>query len=117
MLFRSGNLDEALQLATMAATRNPGNAGFYDTLGWVYLKKGLASPAVEQLRKAVAIDESNSKASGTAPNAGYRVRLGMALAQYGDKASARREVENGLRNVSLLSEREQTDARLVLASL
>lgn len=112
-----GNLDEALQLATMATTRNPQNAVYFDTLGWVYLKKGLNSPAVEQLRKAVALDESAAKRAGVAPNAGYRVRLGMALAKYGDKESARREVQTGLKNATLLSDREQADARNVLASL
>ena len=34
-----GNLDEALQLATGAVSKNQTVAGFYDTLGWVYLKK------------------------------------------------------------------------------
>ena len=91
-----GNLDEALQLATMAVSKNQSVAGFYDTLGWVYLKKGLASPAIEQLKKAVALDDANSQKTGLAPNPGYRVRLGMALAKAGDKASARREVEASL---------------------
>jgi len=112
-----GNLDEALQLATMASAKSPQSAGFYDTLGWVYFKKGLNSPAVEQMKKAVAMDESAAKVNGASPNAAYRVRLGMALAQYGDKASARREVETGLKNVSMLTAREQSDARTVLASL
>ncbi|HEY2847444.1 MAG TPA: tetratricopeptide repeat protein, partial [Pyrinomonadaceae bacterium] len=75
-----GNLDEALQLATMAVTKNPQSAEFYDTLGWVYLKKGLNSPAVEQMKKAVAMDEAAAKTGGTSPNAAYRTRLGMALA-------------------------------------
>jgi len=112
-----GNLDEALQLATMASAKSPQSAGFYDTLGWVYFKKGLNSPAVEQMKKAVAMDENAAKVNGSSPNAAYRVRLGMALAQYGDKASARREVETGLKNVSMLTAREQSDAKSVLASL
>ncbi len=85
-----GNLDEALQLASLAVSKNQSSAGYYDTLGWVYLKKGLASPAVEQFKKAVAIEESNSRRSGVTPTPGYRVRLGMALAKASDKASARR---------------------------
>ncbi|HTH51845.1 MAG TPA: tetratricopeptide repeat protein, partial [Pyrinomonadaceae bacterium] len=36
-----GNLDEALQLATLATTKSPNSPNFFDTLGWVYLKKGL----------------------------------------------------------------------------
>jgi tetratricopeptide (TPR) repeat protein len=112
-----GNLDEALQLATMAASRSQGTPGFHDTLGWVYFRKGLASPAVEQLRKAVALDDANAQKNGTKPNAGYRVRLGMALAKSGDKASARREVETSLRSMDRLTQREIVDARNVLSSL
>ncbi|MGE3465726.1 MAG: tetratricopeptide repeat protein [Pyrinomonadaceae bacterium] len=112
-----GNLDEALRLATGAVSKNQSVAGFYDTLGWVYYKKGLSSPAVEQLKKAVTMDEANAKKLGTVPNPSYRVRLGMALAKAGDKASARREVEASLRSGDLLSQREVRDAKTVLASL
>ena len=91
-----GNLDEALQLATGAVAKNQSVAVFYDTLGWVYLKKGLARPAVEQLKKAVALDEANAKRNGTAPNSGYRTRLGLALGKAGDKTSARLSVDSTL---------------------
>ena len=111
-----GNLDEALQLATSAVTRNQGVALYYDTLGWVYMKKGLYSPAVEQLRKAVALDEANAQKLGIAPTPAYRVRLGLALARSGDKASARREAEASLRNASALTQREVNDARSILAA-
>ena len=112
-----GNLDEALQLASSAVSKNQSVAGFYDTLGWIYFKKGLASPAVEQLKKAVALEESSAKRMGTAPNPGYRVRLGMALAKAGDKASARREVETSLKSSDFLSQSELRDAKSVLAGL
>ncbi len=108
-----GNLDEALQLATLAVNRNQEVAGFYDTLGYVYLKKGLFSPAVEQFRKAVALDEKG----GSDKNPGYRIRLGNALARSGDKVAARREVESSLRYQSTMSQKEINDARSVLASL
>ena len=112
-----GNLDEALQLATGAVSRNQSVAGFYDTLGWVYLKKGLYSPAVEQFRKAVALDEANIQKTGATATPGYRVRLGIALAKAGDKASARREAETSLRNGDALSQREANDVKSLLASL
>lgn len=108
-----GNLDEALQLASSSIAKNQTVAGFYDTLGWVYLKKGLYSPAVQQLRKAVALDEK----SGKTVTPGYRVRLSIALAGAGDKVSARREVETSLKSASEMSQQEVTDARKVLASL
>ncbi len=112
-----GNLDEALQLATAAVAKNQTVAGFYDTLGSVYLKKGLYPPAVEQLKKAVALDEANAQKSGTAVTHGYRVRLGMALAKAGDKASARREAEMSLRSINELTQREVNDAKNILSSL
>ena len=108
-----GNLDEALQLATFAISRNQNVPGYYDTLGYVYLKKGHFSPAVEQFRKAVALDEK----SGRSANPGYRVRLGVALASAGDKASARREVETSLRSQSEMTEQEVSDAKGLLAKL
>ncbi|MBV9214913.1 MAG: tetratricopeptide repeat protein [Acidobacteria bacterium] len=112
-----GNLDEALQLATLAVNKDQNVASFYDTLGWVYLQKGLSLPAVEQLRKAVALEEQNAQRNGTSPNPGYRVRLGMALAKAGDKANARKEVETGLKAADFLSQKEVRDARSLLASL
>lgn len=112
-----GNLDEALQLANSAVAKNQTVAGFYDTLGFVYLKKGLYSPAVQQFKKAVALDEANIQKTGATATPGYRVRLGMALAKTGDKESARREAETSLRRINDLSQREVSDARGILASL
>lgn len=109
----NGNLDEALQLATLAVARNQNVAGFYDTLGYVYLKKGLLAPAIEQFRKAVALDAKNENNS----NPGYRVRLARALADAGDKVAARREVEASLKFQNALSPREISEARTVLAGL
>ena len=84
-----GNLDEALRLAQAAVNQNQKAAGFYDTLGWIYYKKGLYSPAVEQLRKAVVLDETEARKNGNTVNQDYRRRLGMALAQTGGKANAK----------------------------
>jgi tetratricopeptide (TPR) repeat protein len=112
-----GNLDEALTLSLAAVKKSANNAGFYDTLGWIYFKKGLYSPAVEQFKKAVAIDASDAGKSGQNANAAYRLRLGMALASSGDKMSARKEVENSLQNEKSLSRREAQDARDLLARL
>ena len=111
-----GNLDEALQLAQRTVDKNPNVAGYYDTLGWVYYKKQLYAPAVEQLKKAVALDESASK-RGAQANPSYRMRLGAALAAAGDRFSARRELETSLQNADGLSRREMQDAKTLLASL
>jgi len=76
-----GNLDEALQLATLATTKNPNVADYFDTLGWIYLQKGHVLPAVQQLKKAVALAETAARKSGTPINPDYRARLGVALAR------------------------------------
>jgi tetratricopeptide (TPR) repeat protein len=112
-----GNLDEALRLAQSAVNKNSNVAGYYDTLGWIYFKKGLFSPAVEQLKKAVALDEADAKRTGAGPNAAYRLRLGTALASSGDKFSARKEVETSLANEQSLSRKEAQDAKDLLAAL
>ena len=112
-----GNLDEALTLAQTVVNKNQSVAGYYDTLGWIYFKKELYSPAVEQLKKAVALDEAEANRNGNQTNAAYRLRLGMALASAGDKPSARKEVEISLQSGRNLSEQETQDARNLLASL
>ena len=112
-----GNLDEALMLAQKTVSQIQNSAGFYDTLGWIYYKKGLYTPAVEQLKKAVALDEAESQKAGKAGNSAYRLRLGTALASAGDKLSARREVENSLQNAGNLSQKDAQEARNLLATL
>jgi tetratricopeptide (TPR) repeat protein len=112
-----GNLDEALRLAQLSVNKNQTVAGFYDTLGFVYYQKGLYSPAVEQLKKAVALDEAQAQKAGKGVTPGYRVRLAKALASAGDKTSAKREAETSLQNASLLSMREAQDAKGLLSSL
>lgn len=114
-----GNLDEALTLSqkvVSAYANRSGYASYHDTLGWIYYKKELFLPAVEQFKKAVALDEADA-AKGGQTNAAYRLRLGMALASAGDRQSARREVETSLQNTRDLSEREVTDAKNLLANL
>jgi tetratricopeptide (TPR) repeat protein len=75
-----GSLDEALRLSQATVENNPNIAGYYDTLGWVYYKKGLYSPAIEQLKKAVALDNAEATRNGEKPNAEYRQRLAKVLA-------------------------------------
>lgn len=114
--YDRGNLDEALRLAQAAVGKNS-TAGFYDTLGLIYYKKGLFAQAVEQAKKAVALDASDAARENRKPNPAYRLRLGQALAQAGDRARARREVETALQNQRDLSEEETQNAKTLLASL
>ena len=105
------------QFAQSAVDRNSGNAGFCDTLGLIYFKKGLYSQAVEQAKKAVALDAAESARAGAAANSAYRLRLGQSLAAAGDKSNARREVEIALQNQKDLSKSEVRSARNLLAGL
>jgi len=112
-----GNLDEAVRLAQGVVQKNPNIPGFVDTLGWVYYKKGLYGAAVEQLQKAVALDERATKAGNGSPAPNYHYHLGMALKARGDKEAARRELELAVRLSEKAPFAEAGDARNVLASL
>lgn len=112
-----GNLDEAVRLAQGVVQKNANVAGFIDTLGWVYHKKGLHGAAVEQLQKAVAVDESAARTNKVSPSATYRFHLGMALMAKGDKQASRRELENALRLGENSPFPQAEEARKALATL
>ncbi len=112
-----GNLDEAVRLAQGVVQKNPNIPGFVDTLGWVYYKKGLYGPAVEQLKKAVALDERAAKNGGGSPAANYQYHLGMALKARGEKEAARRALEQAVRLSEKSPFAEADEARSALAVL
>src|SRR5258705_6344283 len=112
-----GNLDEAVRLAQDVVQKNPNVAGFVDTLGWVYFKKGLYAAAVGQVQKAVALDETAAKAVNTAPSASYHYHLGVALKGKGDKAGSQRELETALRLADKAPFASIDEARRALATL
>ncbi|HSE18622.1 MAG TPA: tetratricopeptide repeat protein [Pyrinomonadaceae bacterium] len=112
-----GNLDEAIRLAQGAVQKNPNIAGFIDTLGWVYYKKNLHAAAVEQLRKAVSINEAQSRATNSTPSATYHYHLGMALKEKGDKEESRRELQTAIKLSEKAPFAELDDAKKALAGL
>ena len=112
-----GNLDEAVRLAQGVVQKNPNIPGFVDTLGWVYYKKGLYGAAVEQLQKAVSLDERAARSGNGTPSANYRYHLGMALKARGDKEAARRALEQAVRLSEKSPFAEVAEARNVLATL
>lgn len=112
-----GNLDEAVRLAQTVVQRNPNVAGFADTLGWVYYKKNLFAAAVEQLQKAVALDEAAARASNGSPSATYQYHLGMALKQKGDKAASQQALQAALRLNEKRPFPDVEEARKALATL
>ena len=112
-----GNVDEAMRLAQSVVQRNPSIAGFADTLGWVYYQKNLYAAAVEQLQKAVNLDEAAARQSNNSPSATYQYHLGMALKGKGDKDGSRRALEAALRLNEKRPFPEVDEARKALASL
>jgi tetratricopeptide (TPR) repeat protein len=112
-----GNLDEAVKLAQAVVQKNPNIAGFIDTLGWVYYKKNLHTAAVEQLRKAVSINESEAQKANVPPTASYHYHLGMALKGKGDLAESRRELEAAIRLADKSPFADLEEAKKALASL
>lgn len=78
------NLDRALVLTKMAVAKEPRNAAFVDSLGWVYYKLGRIPEAIENLRHSVHIQP----ADGT-----VRLHLGLAYLKAGRIEEARIELE------------------------
>jgi tetratricopeptide (TPR) repeat protein len=112
-----GNIDEAVRLAQSVTQQYPNVAGFIDTLGWVFYKKNLHTAAVEQLRKAVSINEADARKANVSPSATYHYHLGMALKEKGDKTEARRELETAVRLSDKSPFADLEEAKKALASL
>jgi putative PEP-CTERM system TPR-repeat lipoprotein len=83
-----GNLDVALRLAQTAKEQAPELPNVDDTLGWIYLKKDLATLAIPAFEAAVA------RAPG---NATYHFHLGLAYAKANDRAKAGAAYEAALK--------------------
>jgi tetratricopeptide (TPR) repeat protein len=81
-----GDLDEALRLAQHALEKVPGQPGFSDTVGYIYLKKGLNDSAVQTF----------SNLARKYPHAVFHYHLGLALYMKGDKPGARKELQSAL---------------------
>jgi tetratricopeptide (TPR) repeat protein len=82
-----GNLDQALGLAQRAMQMVPGEPSFSDTMGCIYLKKGLRDSALQVFGNLV-------KKYPKYPT--FRYHLGMALLEKGDTKNAKKELETAL---------------------
>lgn len=87
-----GNLDDALKLAQTAVSSSPSTPEYYDTLGWIYFKKGQKDDAVANLKKAVALEEADAAARKGMANAEFRARLNQVLGGSAKSASKREAV-------------------------
>jgi tetratricopeptide (TPR) repeat protein len=83
-----GNLDDALTKATRAKQLLPSLLEISDTLGWIYLKKGLPDNAIEIFKDLVSKAPNHST---------YRFHLGMAYSQKGDKPKALDQLKEALK--------------------
>jgi tetratricopeptide (TPR) repeat protein len=101
-----GNLDLALQLAQAAKQKLPDEPEITDTLGWIYVKKGLVAQGVRYLEESVA---NNPK------NATRQYHLGVALVKAGDEARGRQTLERAL--ALNLDPKLAEEARGVLAQI
>jgi len=78
----STELDRALTLAQTAQRKAPNNAGIADTVGWVYVKKGLNDSAIQIF---------NALVKKYPDQAAFRYHLGVALLQKGQPEEAKSE--------------------------
>jgi tetratricopeptide (TPR) repeat protein len=82
-----GDLDEALRLGQRALEKAPEQPNFSDTIGYIYLKKGLADSAIRVFRNLVQQYPQYPA---------FHYHLGMALLQKGEKSRAKIELTTAL---------------------
>ena len=83
-------LDLALDLTKQAVTRDPLNAAFVDSLGWVYYRRGDLNNAAFYLERAV-------RQSLQQPNAELHYHLGVVYARAGRSDDAGSQLRQALR--------------------
>jgi len=87
LLDSGGDLDQALTYAQRARQQNPDRLEIADTVGEIYLKKGLVDNAVEIFQDLVRKNPKEWQ---------YRYHLGIALLGKGEKTKAKTELETAL---------------------
>ena len=100
------DLDTALTMAQRAKQKAPTNPAVSDTLGWVYIKKGLSDNAVGIFRDLVTRVPANPT---------FHYHLGMALYQKGDKPGSKKELDTALKDNP--SKEEQGKIRELMAKI
>jgi tetratricopeptide (TPR) repeat protein len=89
------DLERALALAQEAQQAEPENAEIADTLGYVYLKKGLSDPALQQFKYAVELaGRAENDVQIERPE--YHYHLGLALKALGRNDEATVALERAL---------------------
>jgi len=98
MAEHGGDLDQALTMAQRAKQMLPNLAEVSDTLGWIYLKKGLNDNAIDIFKDLVTKEPHSST---------YRFHLGMAYYNKGDKLAALKELNQALKDNPAKAERDK----------
>jgi tetratricopeptide (TPR) repeat protein len=93
-----GDLNDALTKALKARQLLPNLKEVSDTLGWIYLKKGLNDNAIDIFKDLV--DKVPTQAT-------FRYHLGLALYNKGDKSQAARELRESLKYNPSKDERDK----------
>jgi tetratricopeptide (TPR) repeat protein len=90
MMAQSGtDLDQALTMVQRAKQKFPNDANIADTMGLIYIKKGLSDDAIRIYRELVQKNPTHVT---------WRLHLARALYQKGDKLQARKELEACAKN-------------------
>jgi tetratricopeptide (TPR) repeat protein len=96
-----GDLNDALTKVQRAKQIRSDLPEISDTLGWVYLKKGLADNAIDVFKELVARVPHQST---------YRFHLGMAYSQKGDKTKAMEQLKEALKFSPTPDEKDKIQA-------
>ena len=99
-----GDLNDALTKAQHAKQVNPSLNEISDTLGWIYLKKGLADNAIDVFKDLVSKEPNHAT---------YRYHLGMAYSQKGDKSKALEQLKEALKYNPNKDEKERIQQLIV----
>jgi tetratricopeptide (TPR) repeat protein len=82
-----GDYDEALRLAQETLRLAPENPNFVDTLGYVYLRRGMTDSAIATFENLVSKQPSNPS---------FRLHLAQALHSKGDRNAAEKHLRDAL---------------------
>ncbi|MFI3322541.1 MAG: tetratricopeptide repeat protein [Rikenellaceae bacterium] len=74
------NLEKALTMSSLVVSKEPDNATYIDTYGWILYKLGRYEEAKKEIRRAIALDTTN--------NSELLLHLGDIFAAQGDTISA-----------------------------
>ena len=105
MADSGNNLEEALKLAEQAKRKMPQQPVVDDTIGWIYLKKGMPQSAMQVFGTLTRQQPANST---------YHYHYGLSLLKHGDKQKG--EIELRLALASHPSKVEEQQIRQFIAS-